>query len=486
MVIARKIAYNVLVSTISKILATILALVSIGLITRYLGKEGFGNYATVMAFFAFFGAMGDLGLYTVSTREISRPEADASKIMSNVFTMRLLISLLIMLISPLIIIFFPYPHEVKYAIIIIAASFFFSSAYQVLNGVFQKNLAIDKIAMSELTGKVLQVILVAAAVKYDLGFQWVISPLLFYMILSFSMILFWSRKYVKLRIRFDFDYWKKILKESYPIGIVAIVTFVYFKIDTIILSVMKSSADVGIYNAAYKVIENISFFPGMIIGLIFPIMSQHIFSDREKFQDISDKTFKIFVILVVPLIVGTMFLSEGIIGLIGGIGFDQSANVLRILVFSLAFIFFGNFFNAVIISANFQKKLMYVLVFAAVFNVVANLLIIPASSRPYFSAAYVAAFTEFIVASSTFYIVLKKINYYPKAEKFWAIVISGIAMAGFLFIFQEKNFFIAAFGAVFVYVAFLWLLKAVRTEEIMSIISKKGVSTGATESAGIS
>ena len=54
MVIARKIAYNVLVSSISKILATVLALVSIGLITRYLGKDGFGNYSTVIAFFAFF------------------------------------------------------------------------------------------------------------------------------------------------------------------------------------------------------------------------------------------------------------------------------------------------------------------------------------------------------------------------------------------------------------------------------------------------
>jgi O-antigen/teichoic acid export membrane protein len=486
MVIARKIAYNVLISTVSKILATILALVSIGLITRYLGKEGFGNYATVMAFFAFFGAVGDLGLYTVSTREISRPEADANKIMSNVFTIRLAVSLLIALASPLIVIFFPYPQEVKYAIIIIAASFFFSSAYQVLNGVFQKNLAIDKIAISELTGKILQVSLVAAAVKYNLGFGWVVSSLLFYMILSFSLILFWSRKYVKLKIRFDFEYWKKILRESYPVGIVAIITFVYFKIDTIILSIMKSSADVGIYNAAYKVIENISFFPGMIIGLIFPLMSQHIFSDRKKFRDISDKTFKIFVILVAPLVIGTMFLSEGVVALIGGIGFDQSADVLRILIFSLAFIFFGNFFNAVIIAANYQKKLMYILAFAAVFNVGANLLLIPSSPRPYFSAAFVSALTELFVVLATFYLVVKKIKYWPKAEKFHSIVISGIAMAAFLFIFKDKNFFAMAFGSVFVYLVFLWLLKAIKTEEIMSIVSKKGISAGATESSNIS
>jgi O-antigen/teichoic acid export membrane protein len=475
MVIARKIAYNVLVSTVSKILATILALVSIGLITRYLGKEGFGDYATVMAFFSFFVAIGDLGLYSVSTREISRPGADESAIMSSVFTIRIATAFLVLIISPIIVFFFPYPAEVKYAIVIIAVSFLFSACYQVLNGVFQKHLAMDKVAMSELAGKILQVILIILAFKYKLGFQWVISSLFFYMLLSFILVLIWSRKYIKLKIKIDIPYWKKFIKESYPIGIVAVITFVYFKIDTILLSVMRSSADVGIYNAAYKVIENISFFPGMLMGLIFPIMAQHIFTDRKQFRDISDKTFKIIIIMVIPLVIGTMFLSEGIINLIGGIGFAESANVLRILIFALAFIFLGNYFNAVIISGNQQKKLMYVLIFAAAFNVAANLIFIPIVSRPYFSAAIVSTLTEFIVAASTFYIVANKIKYYPKAEKIGSMLASGLAMAIFLFVFRNLNFFALAISSVAVYAIFLWLLKAVRTEEITSIISKKGV-----------
>lgn len=475
MVVARKIAYNVLISTVSKILATILALVSIGLITRYLGKEGFGNYATVMAFFSFFGAIGDLGLYSVSTREISRPGADENGIMSNIFTIRVITSLLILFLSPVIVIFFPYPQEVKYAIVVIAASFFFSSAYQVLNGVFQKNLAMDKVALSELSGKVLQVALVIAAVKYKLGFQWVVSSLLFYMILSFLMVFFWSRRYIKIRFKFDFGYWKKFMLEAYPVGIAAVVTFVYFKIDTIILSVMRSSSDVGIYNAAYKVIENISFFPAMIVGLIFPIMSQHIHADKTKFRDISDKTLKVFVVLVIPIVIGTMFLSEGIINLIGGIGFAESANVLRILILALAFIFFSNYFNAILISGNYQKKLMYILAAAAVFNVVSNLIFIPMGNHPYFSAATVSAITEFLVAAAAFYLVVSKIKYHPRVEKIGSIAASGLLMAAFLFVFRGNNFFLLGFGGVAVYLLFLWISRAIKTEEIASIISKKGV-----------
>lgn len=471
--VARKIAYNVAVSSVSKILSTVLALVSIGFITRYLGKEGFGNYATVLAFFAFFSALTDLGLYSISTREISREGADQEKIMGNIFTLRILSSLVVVIVSPVIVYFFPYPEEVKYGIIIAAAAYLFSSGYQVLNGIFQKNLAIDKIAISELAGKILQVAIVIAAVKYKLGFNWIISSLLFYMIFTFSLIILWSGKYVKIRPQFDFDYWKKFLRESYPIGAVAIITFVYFKLDTIILSVMKSSSDVGIYNVAYKVIENITFFPGMLMGLIFPIMAQNIFTNRKRFEEISNKTFKIFILIVVPLIVGTLFLSEGVINLIGGAGFTESAQVLRFLVFALAFIFFGNFFNSVLVSGNLQKKLMMVLSIAAVFNVSFNYLFIPRFS--YFGAAFVAVATEFIVVAVTFFLSVKKLNYVPRVNHLLGILAAGGAMAMTLYFVKDLNFFVAGTISVLVYAFFLWAFKAVKTSEITSIISKKGV-----------
>lgn len=471
MAIARKIAYNVVVSSVSKILSTILALVSIGLITRYLGKEGFGNYATVLAFLSFFSAIADLGLYQTVTREISRPNANESKIIGNIFSLRVLSSLAVIIISPIIVLFFPYPTEVKEAIIIVAVSFLFSSSYQILNGIFQKNLAMDKVAVSELLGKALQVFIIYLSIRLNLGFRWIIASLLFNMIFGFILVYYLSKKYITFKPHFNFGYWKEFLKTSYPLGISAIIGFIYFKIDTILLSVMKTSAEVGIYNAAYKVIENITFFPAMIIGLIFPIMSRNIFHDRRRFRDISDKTFKVFLILTVPLVIGTMFLADGIISLIGGASFSESAIVLKILIFALAAIFFSNFSNAVLISANKQKKLMVIMFFAAVFNVAANLIFIPRFS--YLAASTISVATEIFVMVATFYVLVREIKYFPKTDKLKEIIISGVLMGIYLFIFQKINFFLLAISSAIVYILLLWIFKAVRTEEITSIISKK-------------
>ncbi|EKE11569.1 MAG: heteropolysaccharide repeat-containing protein [uncultured bacterium] len=471
MVVARKIAYNVFVSSLTKVLSTVLALVSIGFITRYLGREGFGNYATVLAFLSFFAAIADLGLYSIATREISRDGADEEKILGNIFSIRLFSSLLVFIISPVVIYFFDYPDEVKRGILIIAASFIFSSSYQILNGIFQKNLAMDRVAMSELAGKIFQVAFVILAIKLRLGFDWIIGALLINMIINFIIIYFLAKKYVRIRLQFDFFYWKSFLKKSLPMGIAAIVVFVYFKIDTILLSVMKSSSDVGIYNVAYKVLENITFFPAMIVGLVMPIMSKNIFSNKEKFLDVSNKTFKVFFLLIVPLIVGVLFLAEDIIRLIGGEGFSESVGVLRILVFALALIFFGQLFNIILVVGNLQKKLMWALAIAATFNIVSNLIFIPEYS--YIGSSYISVATELLVVLLTGYISIREIRFLPKTEGFLRIAIAGSLMAGFLYVFKSLNFFILALGSALVYFVFLWIFKAIKTEEIMSLIAKK-------------
>ena len=471
MVIARKIAYNVLASSLSKILSTILALVSIGLITRYLGQAGFGNYAVVLAFLSFFTAIGDLGIYSTVTREISRPNADEADIIGNIFTLRIIISLLVLFLSPVIVFFFPYPNEVKEAIIIVALAFVFSSSYQTLNGVFQKNLAMDRVAIAELLGKIIQVLFIFYAIRLNLGFIWIIFSLLLNMILSFSLIYFWSEKFISFSFKFNTNYWKKFIKEAYPLGIAAVISFIYFKIDTILLSVLRSSAEVGIYNVAYKVIENITFFPAMMVGLVFPIISKNIFFNKSRFHEIADKTFKVFWIFVIPLIIGTFFLSDGIVNLIGGPGFSGSGIVLRILVFALGCIFFSNLFNVILISGNKQKKLLVVMVVAAIFNVTANLIFIPYYS--YLAAAIISVITEFFVAMATFYLVVRDLDYFPRAEKFWAILASGVVMAVYFFLFMNLNFFLLAFSGTAVYGLCIWLFKAIKTEEIASIIVRK-------------
>ena len=84
----------------------------------------------------------------------------------------------------------------------------------------------------------------------------------------FILNFFFARKYIPLSLAFNFSYWKKLLKTAFPIAVSIVLTLIYFKIDSIFLSlgfINRSSGnpitDVGIYNIAYKVLEGVIFFP---------------------------------------------------------------------------------------------------------------------------------------------------------------------------------------------------------------------------------
>jgi O-antigen/teichoic acid export membrane protein len=314
---------------------------------------------------------------------------------------------------------------------------------------------------------VLQVVIVILAVRENLGFTVIIMSMLASSIFNFILVVMMVNKYVPLRPQFDYQYCKKFLRESAPLGISAVVIFIYFKIDTIILSILKTNADVGIYNAAYKVIENISFFPAMIIGLIFPLLARNIFTNKHEFERIANETVKVFMILVVPMVIGTLFLAPGIIHMIGGAAFIPSINTLRILIFALAFIFFGGFFNNILIAANLQKKMLYAFIACACFNVVANLIFIPLFS--YTAAAIISTLTEFFVMLAGFYLTLKHVRYVPAVNHFFRITLSGLAMGLVLHILGFLAFIPLAFIGLIAYLFFLWITKTITVKEIMDI-----------------
>lgn len=483
MVIARKIAYNVVLNSLLKVTSTVvLSLLSIRLMTGYLGQDGFGKYATILAFFAFFTAIIDLGLGSVTAREISREGADEGKILGNVFALRLSSSLLLLLVAPVVVYFFDYAADVKIGIFIAALATAFSTFSFVLNAIFQKNLAMDRVAMVEFIGKLIQVGLIVLIVQQDWGFIAIAGTIIASLSFNATVAFILSRRYATFRLHFDFSYWKEFLRQSFPMGVTAIITFTYFKMDTILLSVLQSNAHVGIYNVAYKIMENLIFFPAMLAGLILPLLSRYIFTDRDRFEEIANKTFKVFVIAIVPIVIGTWFLAPDIIAIVSGQGFEESATVLRILIFALVFIFFGSYFNMLLIVGNAQKKLMQTLIFAAIFNIALNLFLIPRYS--YIGSASTALATEALVVFLTALLTFRSIQYIPSMERIFPVFLSGGVMAGVLFLVAPYSFLLSGFLSLAVYGGMLWLTKAISGDEIASLF-QKGEEQGISESERI-
>ena len=473
MSLSRKIVYNVVFSSAAKILSTATALVGIGLITRHLGQDGFGLYATALAFLAFFGAIGDWGLPQTATMRISKSDADEKRIMANISGIRLLISAGILILTPIIAPLLPYPYELKIAIVIVAFAYVLSASYQILTGLFQKRLLMDQVTGAELAGKIIQVGLIAWGVYHNWNFYLIVGTLLVNMFLNFLFVYLFSKKFLEIKPAFEFKYWKDILKQSIPLGLATALTFVYFRSSTILLSVLRPPEDVGIFGAAQKVIENISFFPAMIVGLTMPLFSHYISKDKDKFRFLVNQNYKIFFILTVPLLIGGVLLSDKIILLIAGEEFIKSIPVLQVNLIALVLIFFGTLFMNVMIAAKLERSIFWALLICAVVSVSGNLVFIPIfSDIAYMVPAVISAITEGLVVGLTGFFIWKKLKFFPKAEKLPRILLAGLLMGVVIYFLKDLNFFFLVLLGMLIYGLSLIVLKIISKEEIMLLIKK--------------
>ena len=85
MKLSAQVAYNTMIQIIGKVISTILGLVAIAIMARYLRETGFGQYTTIITFLSFFGIMADFGLTLITSQMMSQPQANQEKLLNNLF-----------------------------------------------------------------------------------------------------------------------------------------------------------------------------------------------------------------------------------------------------------------------------------------------------------------------------------------------------------------------------------------------------------------
>lgn len=470
--LSQKVAYNTIIQTISKVIATVLGLATVVIMTRYLGAEGFGQYTIIITFLSFFAIVADFGLTLVTVQMISSvSRGEESRILSNLFSLRLVSAVVFLGLAPLAVLFLPYDPIIKLGVAITAFSFFFIALNQILVGLFQKKLRMDKVAIAEVVGRVVLLLGVIMVWQFDLGLIHIMTVTVFSSAISFLLHFQFSRKFARIKLSFDKLLWKKIIKKSWPLALTIFFNLIYLKADILVLSLIKSQSDVGIYGAAYKVIDILITFPFMFAGIVLPIMTARwIAGDKQGFNNALQRSFNFMAVVAIPLIIGAQFTAKKIMVLVGSNEFADSGSVLRILILASGIIFLGCIFSHAIIAINKQKKIIGVYVFTAVTAVAGYLIFIPKYS--YFGAAWVTIYSELIIALAALYIVWKYAKFLPNLKIAGKALLASLLMAIIIYFMDELNLFIILSAAVIIYCSAIYLLKGVTKKDVMELVKR--------------
>jgi len=391
--------------------ASIMALVLI--ISRRLGPDIFGGYSFLNAVIMTGIVVATFGLDTFMVREVSRGPFLGNQILSSVLGFKVISSLVVMASVGALFSFFLEDQAIirllaVFSIVICLNSL--SQSFWYYGDAFQK---FQFHASLWATSNVIKIPIVWFFISIEQELVMIIYALIIAEIISLIISGCLIRRRFKLVL--DNLFFKSIpilLKKVWLLAVVFILSAIYFRIDMMMLEVMKGEKAVGIYSAGYKLIEFLSIIPGTVTIAALPGLSVDFSTNIEAFRLSLVRTIAMLGIsgaVISSLLYG---FSRQVILLLYGPLFSDSALSLRILSVVVFFIFVNGYFAYVAIATNNERAVALILVISTILNVLFNFYLIPRYSHV--GAALSTLFSEILMLISYSIFFLKGKIYWKK------------------------------------------------------------------------
>lgn len=512
---ARKILSNTIWQIIGRVSMAVLAIFTLKIATNYLSLKGYGEYAVTYEYLAFFSIIADMGLFTIAITEMSKDENKIPKIIGNILSLRTIFVVATMIAAVVSVYMIPKYDgtRIPLAVSIATLSIFFTITNGTITSVLQAKLKMHVSSIAQVVGKIAMIgyMLYATMIVFptttvftdEAGATMAItsqpSDLAFYHLiiagvvgnLIMLLVTYRSvRKITPLSFQFDKTLNKEILKKSLPYGVALILSTIYFRIDSILLSLMKNQEEVGIYAVAMRILEAVNIIPLYFMNSVLPSLTKSVAdNDHEKTQKITKLSFEFLIALAFPLAVGAYVLAYPLIGTVASPeflsrlseGFYGSDIALQILMAALSIQFIATVFTFVLLAHDKQKKILYINLTAVIFNIIGNLAVIPAYG--FRGSAVVSVLSAALILTLTAKTARKHFKYKLDLIVVIKMAISAILMGVFVHFAEPLSFSLMKNAGLIVliplagivYFALLFATKAI-TVDMLQMLRKKPIN----------
>lgn len=389
------VAKNTLYQVLTKSLTASVGFLITIIIARQFGVLGYGDFTKITAFVGLFFLFVDFGLNAIFLQITDEEEKHFNKL----FYSRVLISLAVFLAANAIAVFLPFNKVldlgfspfVRLGIFIYSFSFLNQAIINSASAIFQKRLNYFPYLVSVISGSLVNLGIILLFSYFNFPLLYIVLSFVISGVVTSGLSTFYIRKKI-FPVSFDYEYTKQILIKSFPIGLMLIFNLIYFRADMFLLSLLKSTRDVGIYGISYKFFDFLLALPLFLSNALYPFLLSNK-DNSKKYFSIVNNYFLIFLLSSVIIILPFWFLSP----LLSLIKSDYVPAIVpfRILLLSLPFFFLTSFLQWILISLGKQKFLAYVYIFSTVINIILNIMFIPQWS--YIASAVITGFSEALV-----------------------------------------------------------------------------------------
>jgi O-antigen/teichoic acid export membrane protein len=459
-----RLAANTLVQAVGTVLTSAVGFFTFVAITRGLGPEAFGDFTAATVYLLIPVVLADVGLSAAVLREISADPERTEPAMRAALPLRLLIAVGAVAAGVGIGIAAPFNEQTKVAILIASGGAVLTIMTLAVQPVLQAELKMHWSVAANLAGRLVTLGLTLAALATGLGFKSVVAAHVIGLAATFALHLVAVAAIVPLQPVLDTRYWRSLLGGSVALGLAIALSQIFFRVDTVLLALLRSAEEVGFYGAAYKFIELVVLIPAAAAASVFPPLMRFIASGDPRAVGLVQKAFDVLLAASVPLTIVMLAYPEELVTLAAGSEFREGADALRLLAPYAIFAFANGLLWRVVMATRGDRLLLATAVFVLGANVVLNLIFVPIYG--FEAAAVIAVVTEAAVGAPIAVAVhrqgrLPNLGYVP------VVLVAAAAMTTVVFLFRNQAFAGIVLGGV-VYAATLMLLPGTARDVVLT------------------
>jgi O-antigen/teichoic acid export membrane protein len=476
-----RLASNTIVQAVGIPLQSLVSLGTYAAITRYLGPSAFGDYTTASVFLLIPVAFADIGLSAIVVREISAVPERADAVLRASYSLRLIISAVAVAATVGTSFVLPFDHRARVAILIMAFGAFLSLVNLSVMPILQVQLRMQWAVFANLAGRFVTLVATLAVLALGLGFKAVVVANVIGLAVILVVGVYAARSAYTLRPSIDVAYWRRFLKASLVLGLGLAITQVYFRVDTVLIALLRPAAEVGLYGAAYKFIELTQGLAYTVFVSMFPALSAFAARGDSRFASLAQKGFDVVLAAALPLTIGMVFAARPLLEATAGDRYGAAAGVLQILAFYPLLAFVDGLLWRILIASHQERTLLIIGVSILTLNIALNLIFIPLYG--YRAAAVTSIGSEAFSLAIGIVAVRRRVGFLPRLDYLPAVVFAGVVMTAVMFALPVERLVAAVVGGI-LYVVVLVLLPGTVRLTVRELVEALGAAVARRNAPG--
>jgi O-antigen/teichoic acid export membrane protein len=448
---------------VARAVAVALGAVMMIVLTRYLGVRSFGVLVAATAYVSIFSVVVDLGTGTILLRELAAHPGSASRLLPRILGLRIALAALAGLVATALLpLVYPAAHDrqMRIAVLIVLPTVLFASITSTLVAPLQAQLRMRSIAAVDIAVQVLATTLVLLLVHWHRSLYVLLAVGVAVAAVNLAIVALVCRSDGLFAPRVDTVEWRRVLSASLPLGVALLLNTIYFRIDALLLSVLRGPGATGVYGVSYRFLEASTGFTNLLVLSFFPLLAAAAGAgNMQRLRHLATRGLDAIVLLVVPVVAATVVMAPELVRLAAGSAFASAVGPLRVLIVASALMPVNGLLGYMLIALHRERDCLWLNVLALVLNVGLNVALIPRYGVT--AAAWVCTGSEVVILAGALWLARRYAGFRLSTD----VPARALCAGAFMFFamwFTDAELAVATVVGVSAYALALYLLRVHR------------------------